>query len=227
LPSDLVIYGAGGMGQEVADLVGFGSAIGGASRTATRTSWHLIGFLDDDRARHGQEVLGVPVLGGREWLSGRSVAVVVAIGAPAARRHAWHLVRSMGVTEAPALIHDAAYVGRGCQVGQGTIVAAHATLTADVTVGSFAIVNAGATVSHNARMADFATVAPGAHLAGNVVVGEGADIGIGSSVVQGRTVGEWSIVGAGAVVITDVPPDTTVVGCPARVIATRAAGWQQ
>lgn len=215
---DLVILGAGGMGQEVADLVQAAASDG--------PRWRLIGFVDDDSSLHGLEVLGLPVLGDHRWLSGRRAALAVGVGAPAARRRAWTAARSIGDFEAPALVHPTAYVGSGCELGEGTVVGAHATLTADVAVGRFGIVNVGATVSHNARLAAFATVAPGAHLAGNVHLGEGSDVGIGASVTQGNTVGAWAIVGAGAVVIGDVPADTTVVGCPARIVDTRPAGWQ-
>ncbi|MGH9056356.1 MAG: NeuD/PglB/VioB family sugar acetyltransferase [Acidimicrobiales bacterium] len=219
---DIVVYGAGGMGQEVADLVLAASA-GGAG-------WSLRGFLDDDPALRGQEVLGLPVLGGREWLAepaSRGVLVSLAVGAPAMRWRACEAVFSAGASPAPALVHPAAYVGLGCELGAGTLVAAGAVLTADVRAGSFVIVNAGATVSHNALLGDFATIAPGAHLAGNVYIGEGADIGIGASCIQGRTIGPWSVVGAGAVVVDDVAADTTVVGVPARVIAGRSRGWQE
>jgi serine acetyltransferase len=34
-------------------------------------------------------------------------------------------------------------------------------------------------------------------------------------------------VGAGAVVIDDVAANTTVVGCPARVVSRRSPGWQE
>jgi len=217
LTCDLVIYGAGGMGQEVADLVtSLGCGV-----------WNLVGFVDDDPALLGLDVLGLPVLGGVEWLSGRSVSVAVALGTPAVRRRAWGALELIGGYPAPSLVHPSAHVGRGCSVGEGTVIAAHAVLTADVIIGRLAIVNVGATVSHNCRLADFATVAPGAHLAGNVHLGEGAEIGIGASIVQGKKVGEWSVVGAGAVVIDDVEANTTVVGCPARVVATRQLGWQQ
>ena len=215
---DLVILGAGGMGQEVADLVRAAASDGARFR--------LIGFIDDDSALHGQEVLGLPVLGDHRWLSGRQTVLALGVGAPVARRRAWATAQSVGAVEAPALVHPAAYVGLGVELGQGTVVGAHATLTADVVVGRFGIVNIGATVSHNARLGDFATVAPGAHLAGNVRVGEGADVGIGASVTQGNTIGAWSIVGAGTVVISDVEADTTVVGCPAREVDRRPAGWQ-
>ncbi len=215
---DLVILGAGGMGQEVADIVRASSSDG--------SRWSLIGFIDDDSSLHGLEVLGLPVLGDHRWLSGRRAAVAIGVGAPAARRRAWSAAQSVGAIEAPALVHPAAYLGMGVELGEGTVVGAHATMTADVVVGRFGIVNVGATVSHNARLGDFATVAPGAHLAGNVRLGEGADVGIGASVTQGNTIGAWAIVGAGTVVIGDVAADTTVVGCPARVVETRQAGWQ-
>lgn len=206
------------MGQEVADIVRAASADG--------SRWRLIGFIDDDSSLHGSEVLGLPVLGGHDWLTNRRVTVAMGVGAPAARQRAWASALSVGALEMPALVHPAAYVGSAVQLGPGTVVGANATLTADVVVGRFGIVNVGATVSHNARLADFATVAPGAHLAGNVQLSEGADVGIGASVTQGNTIGEWSIVGAGAVVIGDVAANTTVVGCPAQIVASRPAGWQ-
>ena len=216
---DLVILGAGGMGQEVADIV--------RAEASDGIHWSLIGFIDDDSSLHGRDVLGLPVLGDHRWLSGHRAAVALGVGAPAARRRAWTAVQSLGDFKTPPLVHPAAYVGLGVELGEGTVVGAHATMTADVVVGRFGIVNVGATVSHNARLGDFATVAPGAHLAGNVRLGEGADVGIGASVTQGNTIGAWSIVGAGTVVIGDVAANTTVVGSPARVVDRRPAGWQE
>jgi maltose O-acetyltransferase len=48
----------------------------------------------------------------------------------------------------------------------------------------------------------------------------GNDVWIGGAavVLPGVTIGDRSVVGAGAVVVRDVPPDTVVVGNPARVI---------
>ncbi len=43
-------------------------------------------------------------------------------------------------------------------------------------------------------------------------------VGVGATVLGNITVGEGSKVGGGAVVITDVPPNSTVVGIPGRVV---------
>ena len=200
------------MGQEIADL-------------AKSVGVRVLGFVDDDPELQGLRILGLPVLGRRDFLTGRNEEIFLAFGAPARRRQVREELAAAGAPDAPALVHPSAYVGLGCEVGPGSVIAAGATLTADVQVGSYVILNAGATVSHNARLADYATVAPGANLAGNTAVGEGADVGIGASVIQGLALGAWSVVGAGAVVIRDVPANSTVVGCPARVIATRDPGW--
>ena len=52
---DLIILGAGGTSREIADAV--------ADINSDRRRWNLIGFLDDDAAKHGKAVAGLSVLG--------------------------------------------------------------------------------------------------------------------------------------------------------------------
>lgn len=54
------------------------------------------------------------------------------------------------------------------------------------------------------------------------LVKRGASIGSGATLLGGITVGENAVIGAGSVVTKDVPPDTTVVGNPARLLSKRA-----
>jgi maltose O-acetyltransferase len=51
-----------------------------------------------------------------------------------------------------------------------------------------------------------------------VSVGERAFVGIGAVVLPNVSIGADCVVGAGAVVTRDVPPGTTVVGIPARLV---------
>jgi acetyltransferase-like isoleucine patch superfamily enzyme len=50
----------------------------------------------------------------------------------------------------------------------------------------------------------------------STLVKKGASIGAGAIIVCGNTIGEGALVGAGAVVTKDVPPNTVVVGNPAK-----------
>ncbi|NTU84942.1 MAG: serine O-acetyltransferase [Chloroflexales bacterium] len=46
-------------------------------------------------------------------------------------------------------------------------------------------------------------------------------VGVGAIILGAITIGEGARVGGGAVVVKDVPPHTTAVGVPARIVATR------
>lgn len=50
------------------------------------------------------------------------------------------------------------------------------------------------------------------------IVKKGASIGSGCTILSRVTIGENALVGAGSVVTKDVPPNTIVVGNPARVL---------
>jgi acetyltransferase-like isoleucine patch superfamily enzyme len=53
-----------------------------------------------------------------------------------------------------------------------------------------------------------------------VLIGDDVWIGAGVIILPGVTIGARSVIGAGSVVIKDVPPDTVVVGSPARPVRT-------
>lgn len=61
----------------------------------------------------------------------------------------------------------------------------------------------------------------GIHSRGDIVVEDGAWLGVGVIVLDGVTIGRGAVIGAGAVVTKDVPPNSVVVGIPARVVRQR------
>ena len=54
-----------------------------------------------------------------------------------------------------------------------------------------------------------------------ITIGEGVWIGRGVAVLGGVTIGDGAIVGANAVVVDDVPPRSTAVGVPTRLVGSK------
>jgi sugar O-acyltransferase (sialic acid O-acetyltransferase NeuD family) len=218
--NEIVIYGAGGLGREVAQILD--------DINAREPRWSVRGFLSDDIALHGTICGDLPIIGNSEWVRARTtpVAVVVAVGSPALKHRLVQRVQSP-LTTFPTIVHPSVTMGRRVSLGEGTVVGAGAVFTVDIRVGAFVTVGIGCTVSHDDVLRDYATLAPGVNVSGNVTVGEGTDVGTGSQVIQGVSIGEWSIVGAGAVVSRDLPANVTAVGVPAKAIKERPSGWHR
>lgn len=109
------------------------------------------------------------------------------------------------------------------QIGEGAVLCANTVLTSNVKIGKFFHANLNSYVAHDCIIGDYVTFAPNVACNGNVHIGDHAYIGAGAILKQGsrdapRRIGEGAVVGMGAVVTKDVPPFTTVVGNPARVL---------
>src|SRR5689334_7442632 len=208
---DLVIVGAGGFGRETAEAV--------RALNTVSAHWRLLGYLDDDPARHGTVVDGLPVLGGTEELGGMpGASVVVCTGRPGNYLSRPRIVEALGLPPEryATIIHPSASVSGTSRVGPGTVVLAGTVLTAAVTVGSHVAVMPHVTLTHDDIISDFATTASGVCLGGGVHVGRCVYLGAGALVREHRSIGPCSLVGMGAVVTRDIPPHEIWAGVPAR-----------
>jgi len=213
-PDRLLIWGAGGHGKVVADLV-------------RACGCEIAGFVDGDPAKLGNviEPGGARVaafedelrarLADRAELPAGATVVVPAIGRNELRLRT---IEALGDRIAQALVHPAAPVSPSANLDAGTVVFAGAVVNAAARIGRGVIVNTAAVVEHDCQISDGAHISPGAVLAGGVIVGQRSWIGAGAVVIEGRRIGSNVTVGAGTIVVRDVPDGATVVGNPARPI---------
>jgi sugar O-acyltransferase (sialic acid O-acetyltransferase NeuD family) len=203
----VLVYGASGHGKVVADIL--------------RASYiEVAGFIDDDFRSATCEILGLEVLGNRDWLADSAksgpVAVALGIGDNSARQKVAQNCMAGGIALVTA-IHPAATVAPSAQIGSGAVVMAAAVINPDAQVGAGAIINTGAIVEHDCRVGDFAHLSPKAAMGGCAQLGNLSWLGIGATIIHGVKVGAGTIIGAGAAVVRDIPDDVIAVGVPARV----------
>ncbi|HEX7975917.1 MAG TPA: NeuD/PglB/VioB family sugar acetyltransferase [Anaerolineales bacterium] len=198
-PTALIIYGGGGHGKMLIDLV------------RALHAYRIAGVIDDGLSP-GAKVLGVPVLGGGEALpelyaQGVRLALnaVGGIGNVAVRIQVFRRLAEAGFAF-PAVVHPSAVVEGGAELAPGAQVLARAYVGSEARIGFGCILNTGSIVSHDCVLGNYATISPGALLAGEVQIGSGALVGMGVTVNLGVKIGERARLGNGATVKADVPP---------------------
>jgi len=197
-PHALIIYGGGGHGKSLIDLV---RKLG---------IYEIKGILDDGIPA-GENIMGAPVLGGGEVLPElyaqgiqQAVNAVGGIGNLAIRRKVFQRLSVAGF-KCPTVVHPTAFVEENAELAEGVQVFPLAYVGSEVEVGYGSIINTSAVVSHECRLGEIVNISPGALLAGGVQIGDAALVGMGVTINLQVKIGAGARIGNGATVKADVP----------------------
>jgi sugar O-acyltransferase (sialic acid O-acetyltransferase NeuD family) len=103
------------------------------------------------------------------------------------------------------------------KIGVGNYIQENVNLQANCEIGNNTSIMSSL-ISHETKIGDSSFITVNCSIAGKVTIGDGVFVGTGVSIMPKVTIGNWSIIGAGAVVTKDVPPNSIVVGNPAKII---------
>lgn len=212
--SPIAIFGAGGQGREILQLL--------RQINAVTPRWECIGWFDDGVPK-GEVIAGLPVLGGVNELNAwpTTLAVAMAIAWPTTKAKVVGLINNDKLSF-PVLIHPSVDVEEAeVSIGEGTIITQACRFTVNIRLGRFVLLNLGTILTHDVVIEDYCSIMPSVNVSGAVEVGSSTYVGTGVQIIQLLKIGAQSIIGAGSVVTRDIPANCTAVGVPAKVIKQR------
>ena len=205
---DLLIVGAGVHAAETAEIVGRINRV--------LPTWNLLGYLAPPSAAAavGREMNGYPILACWEK-RGDYPGAMFATPFDAMEVKGIPPARLATIVDPSAFVCASAKIGPGCVIYPSCFVGLNAVLGERVFALSSAVIN------HDDHLGDRVTVCSNVSIAGNVQVEADCYLGQACTVKQFIRIGKGSLIGMGAVILRDVPPNSVMVGNPARRLEDR------
>lgn len=203
----LAIYGAGGLGREIAELA------------INNNRWDEVFFIDDTKENNTM----VDVISTIQYssfiqkfsTSKDAIEVLIGVGEPKYREKLYSKVKKDGFKFA-TLVSGFSSVSNNCIIGEGTIVSEFSTIHTNVKIGHNVMIQPHVTFGHDTIVGNHTVISSYFAPGGNLVIGNRVYIGNQSAVKESTRIGDDVIVGMGAVVYKDVDNGCVVVGNPAR-----------
>lgn len=208
---DIVIYGAGGFGREIACLLRL--------INEKENQWNLIGFLDDNEAIWGTKNEYGTVLGGSDWLNKyeKELACAIAVGSPNAVQAIVGKIHNSKVSFPNLYAPTVTFLDKeSLKIGKGNIFCTNCFVSCNVTVGNFNLFNGYIPIGHDAVIGDCNVVMPSVNISGAVVMGNANFLGVQSVVLQGIKIGNNTRIGANSVIMRKTKDGFLYIGNPAK-----------
>ena len=206
---EIVIIGAGGVGKEVLWII--------EQINNIKSTYRVLGFIDDDKLKKDKEFLGYKILGNLEYLKEIKYegGVVVAIANYKVRKSIVEKLKGLKVNF-PIIKHPNVKLHESVEIGEGTIIYEGVIISPNVKIGKQVIISPKCGIGHDSVIEDYVGLLWNVNISGNDFIEEGVLFGSGSTIIQGKKVKKESIIGAGAVVTKDINETGIYKGIPAK-----------
>lgn len=209
---DLLIYGFGGFGHEVACLINHINKV--------EPTWNIVGYIDDG-VEVGTECKYGKVLGNCDTLNAwdKPVAVVIAIGSTKYLEIVSKKITNPNVEFPNIIAPNVFYFDKeSVSMGKGNIVTFGCRFSCNIHLGDFNILNGNISFGHDVNIGSYNVLFPETRISGQSVVGNGNFFGARCFVAQCLSVGNNSRFGAGCYVLRKTKDGCLYMGNPAKRI---------
>ena len=209
---NIAIYGAGGLGREVACII--------KKINCIKQTWNVVGFFDDgldigDKNEYGTILGGINQL--NDWKG--DLSIVIAIGTPNVVEKIFNNITKKDIDYPNIVSPDLKFMDENnYTIGKGNFINLGCLLSCNTHIGNFNTIGAFSSIGHDAVIGDFNTIMPSVQICGCVKVGRQNFFGISSIVLQQNGVGNNNTLGCGSVLMKSINDDETFFGNPARGI---------
>ena len=166
---------------------------------------------------YGEIINGYPVLGAEGSLSNFPNAFILP-------DNEWVNKSELEYSRLISLVDPSAFVSRTAIIGRGCVVYPNCFVGLNTQIGDHVLCLSGSIINHDSWIDENVIIASAVSLAGGVHVESGAYLGQGCSCKGGVRIGKNSIIGMGSIVLKDVPPNSVMIGNPARKLRDNQVG---
>lgn len=206
---DIIIIGAGALGQEVCWLI---EEINDLEKT-----WNILGFLDDFGYKNSKSFMDYKCLGMvSDAHKFKDAYFVIAYGDPRLRESQF---KKMGGNDYKwaTLISPTVRVHKSVKIGKGVVIGRNTDLTVNCILKDFTYLNIHVVLGHEVEIGEFSIISPNSTINGGGVIGKCCQVGA-NSFIKDVVVGDYSTVGASSCVIKPVEEYSVVTGVPAKLL---------
>ena len=206
---DIVIYGAGAYGRELACLL---MRINNVAPT-----WNLIGFIDDVMDVGSENEYG-KVLGGLSFLNSyeKDLCVIMAIGQPQAIKKLTDSITNTHISFPNIFAPDVIILDQNnFKIGKGNVFCSGCLISCNAQIGNYNSFNDFVSIGHDTSIGNYNAFMTASRLSGHVSIGDCNFFGVNSCMVQGVRVGNNTTLAAGSALIRRTRDGYTYIGVPA------------
>lgn len=212
---DIVIYGAGGYGREIACLI--------KRINAVKPEWNLIGFIDDGEPVGKKNEYG-EVLGNIDYLNNHKepLSVTLAIGKPATVKYIIESISNPSIDFPNLIAPDVVFMDKdNVSLGRGNIFCTGCLVSCNTHIGDFNTFNDFVSVGHDTHIGNYNAFMTATRVSGIVTIGDCNFFGVNSCMVQGVKVGNNTTVAAGSALMRRTKDGYTYIGVPASALVIK------
>ena len=201
----LILYTAGSGSREI--LV----SIRDSNRH--RPEWEPVAFVDDDPAKIGSTIDGLPVHGPAQEFGPDMHAICGTMNPIVRKRMSEELIEARGQRLA-TIIHHGALVADDLVHGPGLVLMPGVKVNFDIRFGKGVHILWNCMLGHGLRVADYATLLTNVTVLADCSVGYAASVGSGSVLSPGARVEDGALVGVGTTLLRRVEAGESIMSMP-------------